>query len=267
MDIWEDRLKRVGNHFEKVSGWRQMYSREIAIFVIDPWDIHWCKEMTDRLQVQYNGPMNEWLLKVRKLGMQVVMAPNNALKPYLKAPQYTRMLKYNKPPPPNIMDVPPHPFICNECEKGACGDCCHDNVSKKPKTDVWSSINDALALCDSDVISVEPKQLYPFLKEQNIKHIVFIGGATNQCIMNRPFGSRYFCQRSYGFDCVLVRDLSEVSLPYNIPSPVDPARRLEIPEAERLIWDFIELNIMPTSMSHEFTRFPDPDQIAQAASA
>jgi hypothetical protein len=34
---------------------------------------------------------------------------------------------------------------------------------------------------------------YAWLKTRGVTHIAFMGGATNQCILNREFGASYFC--------------------------------------------------------------------------
>jgi hypothetical protein len=127
----------------------------LAIFGIDPWNHHWCKEAEARLQTLYDTKMARFTLAARSVGARILYMPHHATAPYHKMAVFQRARAANRakfPLPRGRLKLPKHPFECN--------DCCNDR-SVKPRTHkVWTAINPSLPICAQDVVSVEPRDVY-----------------------------------------------------------------------------------------------------------
>ncbi|HRZ17587.1 MAG TPA: isochorismatase family protein, partial [Candidatus Hydrogenedentes bacterium] len=69
--------------------------------------------------------------------------------------------------------------------------------------------------CKNILISDNGREVYNYLRQEGIRNLLYVGVHTNMCVLNRTFGIRQMTR--WGFDCALVRDLTDTM--YNPAMP------------------------------------------------
>lgn len=173
-----------------------------AAVVIDMWDRHWCESYT-RMVAGMVPAMNEALAAARRLGMQVVFAPSDVLDAHAGAPQRhaVQALPHSELPEEANFYPPPPPYAgTGGCECGPDRPC--------QKASAWSSQNANLHVEPGDWIvdCNNNQELWNLCTAHGITTLLYMGVATNMCIIGRSCGIRPMTQ--IGLRCLLVRDLS-----------------------------------------------------------
>ena len=70
-----------------------------------------------------------------------------------------------------------------------------------------SAIHPAMEIAESDYISSGDRELYNLCREKGITNLLYTGGATNMCLVQKPEGMIQMTRM--GFKCYLARDLTE----------------------------------------------------------
>ncbi len=98
----------------------------------------------------------------------------------------------------------------------------------------WDPKTTAVIICD-----VWDKML----RQRGIKHILYMGVHANMCVLGRSFGIRQMAE--LGFDCVLVRDLTDALYNPKMPPYVSHERGTE------LVVQHIEKYWCPSALSKD----------------
>jgi len=191
-----------------------------AIVVIDMWDKHSCKSFTAKLGNMVPR-MNPVLDAARKLHLQIVFAPSDVLGFYRDYPQRKMMLSvpqhaepgkvaFNPPPPPGPTDF---------CECGP------DQPCKKQAFGSWSRQHPDLRIEEGDLIGDcnNARELMNLCVERGIDTLLYMGVASNMCVLDRSMGVRNM--KAHGLRAIVVSDMVEAitSNGLNAQGKPDPA--------------------------------------------
>lgn len=217
--------------------------RETAILICDMWNEHWCTSATRRCG-ELAASMAPLIDAARARGVHIIHCPSDTMAFYKEHPARQRALTTPaaKAPMPIgggcPLDKAREGELPIDDSDGGC-DClppCPD-VNQR----AWSRQHPAITIADVDLITDSGQEVYNYLVQQGIKHIVYVGVHTNMCVLGRSFGIRQMTR--LGFDTMLVRDLTDTM--YN------PRKRPMVPHAEgtELVVRHIERHWCPTTTS------------------
>jgi hypothetical protein len=91
---------------------------------------------------------------------------------------------------------------------------------------------------ERDGISDDGREVYSFMRQQGIRHLLIMGVHTNMCVLGRSFAIREMVRR--GVDVALIRDLTDTM--YNPAMPPYVSHE----EGTRLVVEYIEKFWCPT---------------------
>ena len=187
-----------------------------AIVVIDMWDRHWCTTYTARVG-NLIPRMNETLRAARKLGIQVVHAPSGTMDFYEGHPQRAAMLAIpSQPVPKTIAFQPPEPPGGKDCcECGPDRPCTPHKAFTRQHPDLEIAPGDLIGDCNN------ARELLSLCGHRKITTLVYMGVASNLCVLHRQFGM--ISMRRHGLDVIFVADLVEAIT----ANGYDPGRKVE----------------------------------------
>ena len=195
------------------------------------WDYHWCSTWVGRAGTLIPR-MNRALEAARSLGMTVVHAPTDCVSAFAGTPQ--RELAAAMPevplPAPKDLDVKIDwgLGLGTQC---MCGGPYHCTVNYDN-----SGIDPRLIIAAGDFIVSGPSELFYLCAYRDITHLVYLGGATNMCLIHKPEGMAGMLR--LGKTCVLARDLTEAFGPCSGSDDADAHTTFSV--------DFIERHIGPS---------------------
>lgn len=232
--------------FEAVETTLRWPVAQTAIVVCDMWDDHWCDGAARRVGIMAPR-MNAVLEGARSRGVMVIHAPSDTMDFYADTLQRRRLRQAPAATPP----VP----IARWCtlspeEEGALpiddadGGC--DCAPTCPQGNPWARQHPAIAIAAQDGISDNGQEIYNYLVDQGIKHVVVMGVHTNMCVLGRSFGIRQLTR--LGFDVALARDLTDTMYNPRSRPHVSHARGTE------LVVEHVEAHWCPTILGEDLTR-------------
>lgn len=228
-DVWQ----------EKVIA-KELHVGETAIIICDVWDKHWCRGATERCE-QLARKMSPVVNKAREKGIQIVHAPSSTMPFYADYPQRHRMMAAREAAKPEPLDIPDRPLPIDDSDGG----CDTDDDSYS----AWTRQSVHIEIGEYDGISDDGNEIYNFFKDQGIKRVIMMGVHTNMCVLNRSFAIKQM--RRWGFDCLLVRDLTDAMY-----DPKD-APYVSHDEGTELVVQHIEKYWCPTVLSKDLMKALD----------
>ncbi len=265
---------------------------KMAIIVVDMWDSHTCSTMLEKVE-ELIPLMNETLEAARNLGIQVIFAPSrcNIAEKWAGKPQRTKVeviKDYTLPKSngfvPEIWQRWQSSCMCPVIGKDENTKEPIYNCKKIPKKSNRDQHPD-LIVKETDMFleagvpqerkeelgvgasintwgEAAQQELYNICMEKGITHLLYMGVATNMCIVNREFAMVQV--KRMGFNPILVRDLTH-AMTFNGYNPetkkLDPDFTPEI-GTELSIKD-IEQYIEPSISAKQLlsaARVNDPNQ-------
>ena len=187
-----------GGAWEEGALVREWPIAETAIIICDMWDKHWCGFASARVNAMAPR-MNEVVSKAREAGVQIIHAPSETLGFYQDTPQRRRMQLAPPVEPPDPLEIAEPPLPIDDSD-GGCPDPDHSYGA-------WTRQHPAIVIGPLDGISDDGREVFNFLRQEGIQHLIIMGVHTNMCILGRSFAIRQMTR--WGFDCVLVRDLTD----------------------------------------------------------
>ena len=172
--------------------------RQTAILICDMWDKHWCSGATRRVAL-LAGRMAPLIDQARARGIQIIHAPSETMEFYKDWPQRTRMARVAVVEPPAELGLKDPPLPIDD-SGGGC-----DTGESFYKA--WTREIALLPVGAEDVISDNGREIYSFLRERGIRHLLVMGVHANMCVLNRSFAIKQMT--NWGIRCVLVRDLTD----------------------------------------------------------
>ena len=216
-----------------------------AVVVIDMWDRHWCTTYTERVGNMVPR-MNRTLAAVRKLGIQVVFAPSDVLDFYPDVPQRQAMQAIPPAPAPKLVDFnpPPTPSPTDHCECGPDEPC-------REKVKTWTRQQADLIVADADLIADcnNGQELLNLCAVRDIDTLIYMGVASNMCVMHRSMGMINMKRR--GLRILVVADLVNAITANGIGADGKPDPNFTPARGTAMIQQHIERYLAPTFESRQ----------------
>ena len=215
----------------------ELRATELAILICDMWDMHWSKGATERVDA-LAPRMDQVIRAARVRGVQVIHAPSETMGFYAQTPARQRVIDapHVEPPAPQLERLDP---LLPIDDSGGGSDTGEDRQYK-----AWSRQHPAIAIDPKrDGISDDGQEVYNFLRQKGIEHLLIMGVHTNMCVLNRSFGIKQMTR--WGVHVALVRDLTDAM--YNPAMPPYVSHE----EGTRLVVAYIEKFWCPTIESRE----------------
>ncbi len=216
-----------------------------AVVVVDMWDRHWCKTYTARVGNMVPR-MNRTLAAARKLGIQVVFAPSDVVAFYKDYPQRKAMQAIPQQPVPGGIEFnPPGPPGGRDCcECGPDRPCKHGAVWSRQQKDLRIAEGDLIADCNNG------RELLNLCGGRGIDTLVYMGVASNMCVLNRSCG--IINMKRHGLRAVVVGDLVE-AITANRCDPATKQKDLNFTPAKgsARVQRYLEQHVAPTIESRQ----------------
>jgi nicotinamidase-related amidase len=217
--------------WEVVETPRALRASATAILICDMWDDHWSRGASERVN-EMAPRMNEVVARARDMGVSIIHAPSETMDAYAGTAARRRILSVPtvKPPSELAHDEPPLPVDASDG-----GSDTGETVSRR----AWTRQHPAIAIDQTrDAISEDGLEVYSYLHQQSIEHLIIMGVHTNMCVLNRSFGVKQMVR--WGVEVALARNWTDAM--YN------PARSPYVSHAEgtRLVIEYIEKFWCPT---------------------
>ncbi len=221
-----------------------MEPTKTAVVVVDMWDRHWCTTYTKRV-ANLVPRMNNTLSAARKLGVQVVFAPSDTIEFYGEYSQRMAMQAIAQHPVPAAVgfDPPPPPGPTGHCECGPGQPC--------SKGRVWTRQQPTLKIEDDDLIGDcnNGRELLNLCEERGIDTLLYMGVASNMCVLHRSMGIRN--TKRHGLRVFVVSDLVEAITANGIGPGGNPDRNFTPAKGSARVQRHIEQRVAPTVESRQ----------------
>jgi nicotinamidase-related amidase len=201
---------------------------KIAVIVVDMWTAHYCSGATEGMRALIPA-MNRALVAVRDLGIPIIFASaGDDLQRWAGKPQRRSIVELPQrqlPPSSGFLGehtgLGPHAAPCM-CRIAAVERDTREPVFACKKMQSNYNQHPGLLVTDRDVFiaagqyrpsvkwalntwgEVAKQELWNFAQSRGITHLLYIGCATNMCVINREFGM--IMMRRAGLETILVRD-------------------------------------------------------------
>lgn len=200
----------------------QWAPRETALVICDMWDLHHCKNATERVG-ELAPRMNEFVKRARSAGVLIIHAPSSCLAPYENTAARRRAKEA-----PKATNLPKD--IANWCDRipseeagkypidQSDGGCDTDEEPQKAWAEHLKSMGrnpgapwlrqiDVLEIRDEDAVSDSGVEIWNLMAARGIRNVLLLGVHTNMCVLGRPFGLRQMAKN--GRQVLLVRDMTD----------------------------------------------------------
>lgn len=230
-----------GEQWRVVTEERKIKPAKTAIIICDMWDKHWSRGATERVDAMAPR-MNQVIETARALGMHIIHAPSETMAFYKDSPARKRMIDIPRVVLPRlpVRIYPPLPI--DDSDGGS-------DTGETQQHKAWTRQHPAIVIDESrDGISDSGVEIWSYLKNHGIKHVIIMGVHTNMCIINRPFAIKALAGR--GMNVYLARDLTDAM--YNPAMPPHVSHW----EGTRLVVEYIERTFCPSMLSADITKVP-----------
>jgi hypothetical protein len=184
-------------------------TNETIIFIMDMWDKHWCKEVNDKQGLLAHN-INNKIVDLREKGFTIMHIPSDCEPYYSDFEQFKKVRNYYKGFTSRqvyngglVSQFKYGTFLSKILDNGGCN--CYP-VCKPEKS--WTKQHENIKIDSNDLISVNPLDLYFFLKSKDFKNIIYMGVHANVCILERPSGIIKMMQQ--GYNCFLYQEYTDV---------------------------------------------------------
>ncbi len=180
----------------------------IGVVIVDMWNTNGCMPTPQRTPALLPR-MHRVLEGARRLGAQIIWAPTDVASQYAGTPQRERAMALPRQPLPKVVNYScPFSVPTQRPAKCMCGPgiVCHLHYG-------WDRMDPQLAIAPGDWIAGDPEELYSIYKQRGLTRLIYMGIATNICVMNKPEGIRTMA--SAGLKVMLARDLTDAETYYD----------------------------------------------------
>ncbi len=178
--------------------------RKTAVVVVDPWNFHWCKTATMRVDALIPR-LNHSLVACRELGKTDILCPSDVVDNYVGWPQREIVLAMEKRPEPLLQ-----PIQCPAPPDGGGCACGHDRCVVNYG---WDGMHPDLRIGPDDLIPDTLQEVWTICQDRQLTHLIYVGVHTQVCLLGKPMGLRNL--KSAGMQCILARDLTDAHPGYD----------------------------------------------------
>lgn len=227
-----------------------------AVVVVDLWDYHWCRTWSARAEA-LSRKILVALRQARRLGMTVIYAPTNFVAAYSGYPQRERIaaMPMHRALSPYDLSAPPYDTEFRlyrtdipELPKWP-GDMCGAEYGCTPNYG-GNAMLSWLEIEPDDYICADGQELYNFCVEKDVENLIYVGGATNMCLLAKPEG--IINMTTTGIRCYLARDLTEAYSAGEDSAELDRHTQDSIAYIERWLCPSLEFGALAKSKLPEF---------------
>lgn len=177
-----------------------------ALVLVDVWNVHFIESWMERAKKITVEAIVPALRAAREAGLTIIHAPCPEVA--VQYPQLERIPPISGgTPPPDKPDWPPVAFRRRDGVYGV-----YAGPRNQPPGIAlhWDTLKHRLAMSpvievrEDDVVVATGAQLHRVLAERGILHLMYVGFATNWCILGRDYGIRAMAMRAYNI--ILLRD-------------------------------------------------------------
>ncbi len=175
---------------------------QTALVLVDVWNVHFIESWSERAKDVTLNTIVPVLNAAREVGLTIVHAPSPEV-----ARQFPQLGRYAPPQASPAPDWPPPEFRRREGQYAPY----RGPRSQPPGIGIhWDrlapklSMSPAINVKDDDFVVATGQQLHELLKEHGILHLIYVGFATNWCVLGRDYGIRAMARR--GYNIILLRD-------------------------------------------------------------
>jgi len=209
---------------------------QAAFILVDMWRSHHIDSWIARAGQVTRDAILPMLALARAAGLTIVHAPCPEV-----AAQYPQVRRHKPPEPQPEPDYPPAAFRERTGEFAIYRGPRDQPPGVGPRWEVaakdWG-MNPEVPVLEDDEVIATGQQLHEQLRARGILHLLYVGFATNWCIMGRDYGIR--AMRNRGYNTILLRDATTgVEFPDTLPTLF--ATEISIREAEQ-VWGFTASN-------------------------
>lgn len=179
---------------------------KMAVIVMDIWNYHWCKTCAAHVEAMIPR-INRALDVAHSIGIPIIHSPTDVVSNYRDYPQRRAMLALPYHPMPSragfTIPDPAESGGKNAYELGECmcgADMCLLNNGQ-------SAMHVDVKIREDDYICGTVQELYNLCAERGITHLLYVGFATNVCVLDKPEGM--IPMTDLGFTCIICRDQTE----------------------------------------------------------
>ena len=185
--------------WEEVRFEKEFPIAETGLLICDMWDNHGCSGAAHRVNalVQAMAPVVD---QARAAGVQIIHSPSDVMAFYKDYPQRQGILALPQVGPPADLGLSDPPLPIDDAKGG-----CDTSADKFYKA--WSRQHAGIHIAPEDGISDNGSEVYSFLRQKGIKHLLVMGVHTNMCVLRRSFAIKQMT--NWGIQCILVRDLTD----------------------------------------------------------
>ncbi|GAB4448534.1 MAG: hypothetical protein Kow00120_18730 [Anaerolineae bacterium] len=177
---------------------------QTAFVLVDMWSVHHIDSWIERVEEVTARALLPALDAARAVGLSIIHAPSPLI-----APQYPEHMKRHAPPPPPELedDWPPPAFRARQGAYHAYRGPREQPPGVWPRWDRVAPqlrMSPAVEVRDDDCVIATGQQMHEFLKARGMLHLIYVGYATNWCILSRDYGVR--AMQARGYNPILLRD-------------------------------------------------------------
>lgn len=201
---------------------------QTAFVLVDMWNVHHIESWVERVVKVTREAVVPALAAARSAGLTIVHAPCPQV-----AAQYPQLKRHAPPQPAPEPDWPPAEF------RSRSGQYYVYRGPRDQEPGVWPRWNmvvsgwgmtPAIQVLDDDYVIATGQQLHELCRQRGVLHLIYVGFATNWCVLGRDYGIRAMGDR--GYNTILLR---EATTGVEFPDTLDTlfATELAIREAEQ----------------------------------
>jgi nicotinamidase-related amidase len=176
--------------------------KQTAFVLVDVWNVHFIESWIERAKDITINKVIPALNAAREAGLTIVHAPCPEV-----ARQYRQLEQHTPPTPSSPPDWPPPEFRSRSGQYAVY----RGPRSQPPGIGIhWDKLASKLAMSpalevrDDDFVVATGQQLHDLLKERQMLHLIYVGFATNWCVLGRDYGVRAMARR--GYNIILLRE-------------------------------------------------------------
>lgn len=175
---------------------------QTAFVLVDLWNVHFIESWIERAKDVTVNAVVPALNAAREIGLTIVHAPCPEV-----ARQFAQLERHAPPEVAPSPDWPPPEFRSRSGEYA---------VYRGPRSQPpgirmhWDKLSQELGMSsaievrDDDFVIATGQQLHDLSRSRGILHLIYVGFATNWCILGRDYGIRAMARR--GYNIILLRD-------------------------------------------------------------
>jgi hypothetical protein len=191
-------LQSRGDDGKPITRCEAIDPRKIGVVVVDPWNFHWCKTATMRVDALMPR-INRALAAGRELGMTIMLCPSDVVENYVGTPQREIVLAMPLRPAPTLkqIDCPSPP------DGGGCA-CGHDRCVVNYG---WDGMHPDLKIGGNDLMPDTLQEVWTICQDRGLTHLIYVGVHTQVCLLGKPMGLKNL--KAAGMNCILARDMTD----------------------------------------------------------